>query len=87
MKILAIRGCNLASLEAEFEIDFTTEPLKSAGIFAITGCTGSGKSTILDAICLALFNNTPRNNKAEQGNITDVGDSIISLGDSRNVLR
>ncbi len=55
MKILAIRGKNLASLAGEFEVDFTVEPLKSAGIFAITGSTGSGKSTLLDALCLALF--------------------------------
>ena len=37
MKIVAIRGKNLASLEGEFMIDFTVEPLCSAGIFAITG--------------------------------------------------
>ena len=60
MKILAIRGKNLASLAGEFTIDFTTEPLSSAGIFAITGATGSGKSTLLDALCLALFDKTPR---------------------------
>ena len=59
MKILAIRGKNLASIEGEFEIDFTREPLLSAGIFAITGPTGSGKSTILDALCLALFARSP----------------------------
>ena len=47
MKILAIRGKNLASLAGEFEVDFTVEPLKNAGIFAITGSTGSGKSTLL----------------------------------------
>ena len=41
MKILAIRGKNLASLEGEFEVDFTADPLMSAGIFAITGSTGS----------------------------------------------
>lgn len=58
MKILAIRGRNLASLEGDFELDFTAEPLKSAGIFAITGSTGSGKSTLLDALCLALFDTT-----------------------------
>ncbi|MFI3263265.1 MAG: AAA family ATPase [Rikenellaceae bacterium] len=87
MKILAIRGCNLASLEGEFEIDFTAEPLKSAGIFAITGCTGSGKSTILDAVCLALFNNTPRINKVERDNIIDVKDITVALSDSRNILR
>lgn len=39
MKIVAIRGKNLASLEGEFMIDFTVEPLCSAGIFAITGST------------------------------------------------
>ncbi len=87
MKILAIRGCNLASLEGEFEIDFTIEPLKSAGIFAITGSTGSGKSTILDAVCLALFNDTPRISKAERDNIRDVKDTTVALGDSRNILR
>lgn len=87
MKILAIRGCNLASLEGEFEIDFTAEPLRSAGIFAITGSTGSGKSTILDAVCLALFNDTPRINKVERDTIVDVKDSLVSLGDSRNILR
>ncbi|MEG2248517.1 MAG: AAA family ATPase, partial [Akkermansia sp.] len=64
MRILAIRGKNLASLEGEFEVDFTVDPLKSAGIFAITGSTGSGKSTLLDTICLALFNDTPRINRA-----------------------
>lgn len=87
MKILAIRGCNLASLEGEFEIDFTVEPLKSAGIFAITGTTGSGKSTILDAVCLALFNNTPRISNVERDNIKDVRDTTVTLGDSRNILR
>ena len=64
MKILAIRGRNLASLEGDFEIDFTVEPLLSAGIFAISGPTGAGKSTLLDAMCLALFARTPRTDQA-----------------------
>ena len=59
MKVLAIRGRNLASL-GEFNVDFTQEPLASAGLFAITGATGAGKSTLLDALCLALYNKTPR---------------------------
>ena len=54
MRVLAIRGRNLASLEGEFSIDFTEEPLASAGIFAISGPTGAGKSTLLDAMCLAF---------------------------------
>lgn len=88
MKILAIRGKNLASLEGEFEIDFTAEPLRSAGIFAITGSTGSGKSTLLDALCLALFDNTPRNSgTAESISIVDVQDKTINQKDSRTILR
>ena len=54
MRVLAIRGKNLASLLSEFEVDFTTEPLASAELFAITGPTGAGKSTLLDALCLAM---------------------------------
>lgn len=88
MKILAIRGKNLASLEGQFNIDFTVEPLKSSGIFAITGQTGAGKSTILDALCLALFDNAPRLNKAESSvNVYDVEEKTITQKDSRNILR
>ncbi|MDR2041720.1 MAG: AAA family ATPase [Tannerella sp.] len=90
MKVLAIRGKNLASLEAEFELDFTAEPLFSAGIFAITGSTGSGKSTILDALCLALFDHTPRLDQADgtrDGAIPDVRDTTLGQRDSRTVLR
>ena len=75
MKIVAIRGKNLASLEGEFMIDFTVEPLCSAGIFAITGSTGAGKSTLLDALCLALFDCTPRMNKAKDRKSTRLNSS------------
>ena len=89
MKIVAIRGKNLASLEGEFVIDFTVEPLCSAGIFAITGSTGAGKSTLLDALCLALFDCTPRMNKAKENNVSvmDVADRGIAQNDSRSILR
>ena len=89
MKILAIRGCNLASLEGEFGIDFTVEPLLSAGIFGISGPTGAGKSTLLDAMCLALFARTPRMVKAgERGvQIEDVGGNTVAQNDSRSILR
>ena len=60
MKIEKIEICNLTAIEGEQVIDFTAEPLRSAGLFAITGDTGSGKSTILDAICMALYNRAPR---------------------------
>lgn len=60
MRILAIRGCNLASLAGEFEIDLARPPFGGAGVFAIVGNTGAGKSTLLDALCAALFDRTPR---------------------------
>ena len=88
MKILAIRGKNLASLAGEFAIDFREEPLASAGLFAIAGPTGSGKSTLLDALCLALYNNTPRLVKAGvQGPLPDGGDRTITPRNPANVLR
>lgn len=87
MKILAIRLKNLASLAGEQVIDFTAEPLASAGLFAITGPTGAGKSTILDALCLALFGSTPRLDGASLlSKVPDGGDEIGS-GDERNLLR
>lgn len=89
MKILAIRGRNLASLEGEFEVDFTAEPLLSAGIFAISGPTGAGKSTILDAMCLALFARTPRTDQAKENNVKlrDVNDEVLPQSDPRFLLR
>ncbi len=88
MKIFAIRIKNLASLDGITEIDFTREPLHSAGIFAITGPTGAGKSTILDALCLALYAKTPRYRLAETGiEIKDVQGSTIHQGDVRGILR
>ncbi|MDE7355463.1 MAG: AAA family ATPase [Rikenellaceae bacterium] len=83
MKIEAIRGRNLASLEGDFTIDFTCEPLRSAGIYVITGRTGSGKSTILDAVCLSLFDQTPRGRLGESIK-TDDG---ITMRDSRIIMR
>lgn len=62
MKLLRLELLNLASLDkAGGEIiDFENGPLGESNIFSIVGPTGSGKSTILDAICLALFNRAPR---------------------------
>jgi DNA repair protein SbcC/Rad50 len=88
MKILRIEIENLASLSGNHVIDFQSEPLSSAGVFAITGPTGSGKSTILDAVCLSLFGKTPRFEKAGENGveITDVGESKIKQGDVRTIL-
>ena len=60
MRILQLRFKNLNSLVGEWLIDLSHPAFVADGIFAITGPTGAGKSTILDAICLALYGRTPR---------------------------
>ncbi len=73
MKILRIHFKNLNSLKGEWSIDLTHPMFESGGIFLITGPTGAGKSTILDAICLALYGRTPR-----LGKITKNTNEILS---------
>lgn len=73
MKILELRFKNLNSLYGEWLINFTDPEYVSNGIFALTGPTGAGKSTVLDAICLALYGATPR-----LGKITKSGNEIMS---------
>lgn len=60
MRILQIRFKNLNSLAGEWAIDLTHPAFLSDGIFVITGPTAAGKTTILDAVCLALYGRTPR---------------------------
>jgi exonuclease SbcC len=77
MKILSIRLKNLNSLKGEWKIDFTQPPFAENGLFAITGPTGAGKTTLLDAICLALYHQTPR-----LGQITNSSNEIMTRGTS-----
>lgn len=87
MRILAIRGKNLASLAQPFEIDLTAEPLAGTGLFAITGDTGAGKSTILDALCLALYGKYPRASVERRENAFDPSGRPIQVSDPRHILR
>lgn len=88
MQIIAIRGENLASLADQFEIDLSAEPLRSAGLFAITGETGAGKTTILDAMCLALFGDCPRLSAGGvDDEVPDVSGMLLKSTDARGVLR
>ena len=86
MRILAIRGENLASLGQPFTLDFEAEPLAGTGLFAITGETGSGKSTILDALCLALYGRYPRFAEQQSDSSPDPGGRVRIL-DGSTILR
>ncbi|MCB9655351.1 MAG: AAA family ATPase [Deltaproteobacteria bacterium] len=83
MRILAIRGQNLASLPV-FEIDLEHGPLAETRIFTITGPTGAGKSTLLDALCLALYDRSPRLFGAKE---VLVGDLEVHGADPRSIMR
>lgn len=86
MRILAIRGENLASLTA-FDLPLATGPLGGVGLFAITGDTGAGKSTILDAMCLALYGRYPRTSAGGREKVADAGGEDISASDPSHILR
>ncbi len=73
MKLLTLSFSNLNSLKGHWHIDFTHSDFND-GIFAIVGKTGSGKTTILDAICLAIYGRTPRIKE-----ITSAQNEIMSM--------
>lgn len=81
MKINKIYLKNINSFKGEHRIDFTENPLSSAGLFAIVGPTGAGKSTLLDAITLALFNQIPRFDKKISKDFVASAGSILTKGE------
>lgn len=78
MRILSVKLRNLNSLKGDCTIHFDEEPLLSSGLFAITGPTGSGKSTILDAIMLAIYGKTPRLGNISNTTVSESG-GIVTL--------
>lgn len=85
MKLQTLTIHNIASIE-DATIDFSRPPLSDAEVFLITGKTGSGKSTILDAICLALYATTPRLSGTNmQGETHDLDE--VKVNDPRQLMR
>lgn len=96
MKINKLQIFNIASIASVYDADakeerpqeivFDQSPLADSDVYLITGDTGAGKSTILDAMCLALFNNTPRM-KTRKNESVQTGIDELTLKDTRRLMR
>lgn len=91
MKFKSLEIKNIASIEYS-KIDFENSVLANESLFLIYGKTGSGKTTILDSICLTLYKTSPRLKQSSKEKyldnmlITSKNDEIFT-DDIRQYLR
>lgn len=95
MKLIRLVIDNIASI-MHAEIDFATGLLAEEPLFLICGPTGAGKSTILDAVSLALYDTTPRMAEAPGERYDDSAGGFrdsngvaepVAVGDTRMLMR
>ena len=77
MRPLKLKVRNIASLKGEHEINFG-EILKQSPLFAITGETGSGKSSLLNALSLALYG------QIYKKNVNQI--DVVTLGEKEGLI-
>ena len=87
MKLKKLEIHNIASIE-DAVIDFEAKPLADSNVILITGETGAGKSTILDAICLSLYATTPRMSNSEMDGTWQENDTDkLDITDTLQLMR
>ncbi|MBT2288126.1 AAA family ATPase [Paenibacillus albidus] len=74
MKPILLKVAGLQSYREQQEIDF--ESLTETGLFGIFGPTGSGKSSLLDAITLAMYGKVERAANGTQGIMNHSEDTL-----------
>ena len=84
MKIKTLSIENIASIESA-HLDFEKGALGNAPLFLICGETGSGKTTILDCITLALYGATPRYSGKGEHHPQEIGG--YAYNDARQLVR
>ncbi len=87
MKILSVEITNITSIEGPYLLNFEEDVFANIGLFGITGPVGAGKSSIIDAICLGLYNTTPRLEKISSSINIQYEAESLSTSSPQNLLR
>lgn len=84
MRILSLHFGNINSLAGEWTIRFDDPAFVRNRLFAISGPTGSGKTSVLDAISLALYGKTPRQESVADKRNVEIGSDLVMTAGTGN---